>query len=212
MRIDVRRHWKYPLGLALGGVLLPASMWVTNGLVPDKTTTVAAAAAGGAPAPQLPDSALESRLLRQTAEQVAQQRLAAEQAAAEAAAKKLAEEQAAKAARAAAREAAARERASRNAARPRPAEAASPAPAPQPGGDDVWARLRRCEAGGVYSRNSGNGYYGAYQFSAGTWRSLGYHGLPHEAPPEVQDEAARKLQARSGWGQWPACSRRIGAR
>jgi len=45
-----------------------------------------------------------------------------------------------------------------------------------------------------------------------TWRTLGYPGLPHEAPPEMQDEAARRLQARSGWGQWPVCSRRIGAR
>jgi hypothetical protein len=79
-------------------------------------------------------------------------------------------------------------------------------------GDDVWRRLRNCEAGGRYTANSGNGYYGAYQFSARTWRGLGYQGLPHQAPPEIQDEAARKLQARSGWGQWPACSRRIGAR
>jgi hypothetical protein len=84
--------------------------------------------------------------------------------------------------------------------------------AANPGGDDVWRRLRNCEAGGRYNVNSGNGYYGAYQFSAGTWRRLGYGGLPHQAPPEIQDEAARKLQARSGWGQWPACSRRIGVR
>ena len=77
---------------------------------------------------------------------------------------------------------------------------------------NVWARLRACESGGRYSVNSGNGFYGAYQFHPRTWRNLGYPGLPHEAPPEMQDEAARKLQARSGWGQWPVCSRRIGAR
>jgi hypothetical protein len=77
---------------------------------------------------------------------------------------------------------------------------------------DVWARLRHCESGGRYNVNTGNGFYGAYQFHPRTWRSLGYSGLPHEAPPEVQDEAARRLQARSGWGQWPVCSRRIGAR
>jgi hypothetical protein len=95
-------------------------------------------------------------------------------------------------------------------ATPRPVTAAAAVPN---GGDDlIWQKLRNCEAGGRYNANSGNGYYGAYQFSAGTWRSLGYSGLPHQAPPEVQDQAARKLQARSGWGQWPACSRRIGAR
>jgi hypothetical protein len=96
---------------------------------------------------------------------------------------------------------------------PRPTPRAVTAAAVPNGGDDlIWQRLRNCEAGGRYNANSGNGYYGAYQFSAGTWRSLGFSGLPHQAPPEVQDQAARKLQARSGWGQWPACSRRIGVR
>jgi hypothetical protein len=109
-------------------------------------------------------------------------------------------------------------RASRSGTRQR-VVAPAPVPAPKPvfaaahGNDDLlWQRLRNCEAGGRYQANSGNGYYGAYQMSAGTWRRLGYGGLPHQAAPEVQDEAARKLQARSGWGQWPACSRRIGAR
>ena len=77
---------------------------------------------------------------------------------------------------------------------------------------DVWARLRQCESGGRYTTNTGNGFFGAYQFHPRTWRNLGYPGLPHEAPPELQDEAAQRLQARSGWGQWPVCSRRIGAR
>ena len=76
----------------------------------------------------------------------------------------------------------------------------------------VWARLRACESGGRYDINTGNGFYGAYQFHPRTWRNLGYPGLPHQAAPAMQDEAARKLQARSGWGQWPVCSRRIGAR
>ena len=113
--------------------------------------------------------------------------------------------------------AARRQRASRSGTRQRLAPAPAPTPKPVtaaalPNEDLLWQRLRNCEAGGRYDRNSGNGYYGAYQMSAGTWRSLGYRGLPHQSPPEVQDEAARKLQARSGWGQWPACSRRIGAR
>ena len=111
-----------------------------------------------------------------------------------------------------------RERASRSGTRSRIVPAPAPT-TPKPvvaapgGGDDViWQRLRNCEAGGRYQANSGNGYYGAYQFSAGTWRALGFGGLPHQAPPEVQDQAARKLQARSGWGQWPACSRKLGLR
>jgi hypothetical protein len=77
---------------------------------------------------------------------------------------------------------------------------------------EVWAALRKCESGNRYDINTGNGYYGAYQFAAATWRRLGYKGLPHQAAPAVQDEAAKRLQAKAGWGQWPACSRKLGLR
>jgi Transglycosylase-like domain len=78
--------------------------------------------------------------------------------------------------------------------------------------DATWAALRECESHNNYEINTGNGYYGAYQFAAGTWKRLGYSGLPHRAAPVVQDEAAKRLQAKSGWGQWPACSRKLGLR
>ncbi len=74
----------------------------------------------------------------------------------------------------------------------------------------VWAELRQCESGGNYQDDTGNGYYGAYQFSLQTWVGIGYTGLPSDAPPAVQDRAARQLQARSGWGQWPACAAKLG--
>jgi len=96
---------------------------------------------------------------------------------------------------------------------PAAAPAAPVAPATQPAGGaasgGVWAGLRQCESGGNYADNTGNGYYGAYQFSLSTWHGLGFPGLPSDAPPAVQDQAAQQLQARSGWGQWPACSRRL---
>lgn len=55
--------------------------------------------------------------------------------------------------------------------------------------------LRTCEAGGAYDRNSGNGYYGAYQFLPSTWNSIaskiGRNDLvgvmPHQASPADQD-------------------------
>lgn len=75
-----------------------------------------------------------------------------------------------------------------------------------------FARLRVCESGGNYAANSGNGYYGAYQFSLRTWQSLGYQGYPHKNPPKVQDEAARRLQAAEGWDPWPYCADRLGLR
>jgi hypothetical protein len=74
----------------------------------------------------------------------------------------------------------------------------------------VWASLRQCESGGNYQENTGNGFYGAYQFVWSTWSSMGYPGRPDQEPPAMQDQAAQRLQARSGWGQWPACSRKLG--
>lgn len=76
------------------------------------------------------------------------------------------------------------------------------------GGD--FSSLRQCESGGNYSSNTGNGYYGAYQFSSSTWSNLGFSGLPSTASPATQDAAAQQLQARSGWGQWPACATALG--
>jgi len=75
---------------------------------------------------------------------------------------------------------------------------------------DTWAKLRQCEAGGNYAINTGNGYYGAYQFSAGTWHGLGYPGLPSDAAPAVQDAAAAKLYQARGWQPWPGCSAKLG--
>ncbi|MDQ1398848.1 MAG: resuscitation-promoting factor RpfA [Acidimicrobiaceae bacterium] len=91
-----------------------------------------------------------------------------------------------------------------------------PAPAPPPptsGGGHaggVWLSLRRCESSDTYTENTGNGYFGAYQFSQGTWSGLGYPGRPDQESPAMQDEAAVKLQALSGWGQWPACAAALG--
>jgi hypothetical protein len=76
----------------------------------------------------------------------------------------------------------------------------------------VWLQLRVCESNNDYAENSGNGYYGAYQFSLGSWSAVGYSGLPSNASPAVQDAAATKLLNRAGWHSWPACSDRLGLR
>ena len=66
--------------------------------------------------------------------------------------------------------------------------------------------LRSCESSGDYTADTGNGYYGAYQFEIGTWQSLGYSGYPNEASPAVQDQAVARLYAARGWTPWPGCS------
>lgn len=75
---------------------------------------------------------------------------------------------------------------------------------------DVWGALARCESG--MRNDTGAPYYGYFQFSAPTWRSLGYGGLPHEHDYATQLTAAQRLVQRSGWGQFPACARKLGLR
>lgn len=78
---------------------------------------------------------------------------------------------------------------------------------------DVWGALARCESGGnPLSRSAGGRYTGAFQFADATWHSLGYEGSAADHPYETQLEGAKRLQARSGWGQWPRCSRKLGLR
>ncbi|WP_201308920.1 resuscitation-promoting factor [Puerhibacterium puerhi] len=74
----------------------------------------------------------------------------------------------------------------------------------------VWAALAQCESGGNPATNTGNGYYGLYQFTVSTWQSVGGSGLPSEASAAEQTQRAQILQERAGWGQWPACARKLG--
>ena len=78
-------------------------------------------------------------------------------------------------------------------------------------GDDaaIWAAIAQCESGGNPSINTGNGYYGMYQFSLPTWQSVGGTGLPSDASAEEQTMRARMLQQRAGWGQW-GCAYKLG--
>jgi hypothetical protein len=78
--------------------------------------------------------------------------------------------------------------------------------------DDEWYALRMCEAGNDYTRNSGNGYYGAYQYNLGTWGGYDGYARPDLAPPDVQDAKAHETQSARGWTPWPACSHKLGLR
>ncbi|RBM02864.1 cell wall function protein [Glutamicibacter soli] len=87
--------------------------------------------------------------------------------------------------------------------------------APSGSVSSTWAALAKCESGGNWSINTGNGYYGGLQFSASSWRAVGgtkYAPLPHQATPAEQVAAAEKLRASGGWGHWPACSSKLGLR
>lgn len=74
-----------------------------------------------------------------------------------------------------------------------------------PPGEAWLASTRACESGGNYSTNTGNGYYGAYQFDLATWASVGGSGLPSSASPAEQDYRAALLYRRAGSAPWPVC-------
>jgi hypothetical protein len=62
-----------------------------------------------------------------------------------------------------------------------------------------------CESGGNYSADTGNGFFGAYQFTQSTWESVGGTGNPAAASPAEQDKRAAMLYAQQGSSPWPAC-------
>ncbi|MEH3140374.1 MAG: transglycosylase family protein [Mycobacterium kyogaense] len=77
-----------------------------------------------------------------------------------------------------------------------------------------WDALSRCEAGGNWAINTGNGFFGGVQFDQNTWERNGglrYAQRADLATREEQIAIAEVTRARQGWGAWPVCSGRIGA-
>jgi hypothetical protein len=71
----------------------------------------------------------------------------------------------------------------------------------------VLQRIAACESGGNPGAIGGGGTYrGLFQFTIGTWRSVGGSGDPTQASVDEQYKRAAMLLARSGPGQWPICA------
>lgn len=82
----------------------------------------------------------------------------------------------------------------------------TPKPSPSTsGGGGAGGGTVQCESGGNYSADTGNGYYGGWQFDQSTWDAYAPHGYagtnPAHAPPRVQDEAAANVP----YDAWPNC-------
>lgn len=81
--------------------------------------------------------------------------------------------------------------------------------------DNVWDRVAQCESGGNWAINTGNGFQGGLQFTPSTWRSFGgsqFASSANRASREEQIAVAEKVLAGQGWGAWPVCSSKAGAR
>jgi hypothetical protein len=94
-----------------------------------------------------------------------------------------------------------------------PPLATPPPPAPRSEPSDAnFDRLARCESGGRWNLDTGNGYYGGLQFGPITWANFGgqqYASNAHLASRAQQIAVARRVQAARGWRPWPTCSRRL---
>jgi len=73
---------------------------------------------------------------------------------------------------------------------------------------EALSRLRSCE--GSYTSNTGNGYYGAYQFDKRTWGKYGGYEVASDAPASVQDQKAWETYKARGWQPWPTCKIKMG--
>src|SRR6476660_5063730 len=76
--------------------------------------------------------------------------------------------------------------------------------------DGEWDQVARCESGGNWAINTGNGYQGGVQFSPSTWASHGggqYAPAAHMATKDEQIAIAERVLATQGKGAWPVCGR-----
>lgn len=74
--------------------------------------------------------------------------------------------------------------------------------------DGEWDQVARCESGGNWGINTGNGYHGGVQFSSSTWASHGggqYAPSAELATKEQQIAVAERVLATQGKGAWPVC-------
>ena len=74
--------------------------------------------------------------------------------------------------------------------------------------DNEWDQVARCESGGNWGINTGNGYQGGLQFTPGTWRAHGggdYAPAANMATKEQQIAVAERVLATQGRHAWPVC-------
>jgi LysM repeat protein len=78
-------------------------------------------------------------------------------------------------------------------------------------GSGIWGCIAQHESGGNPATNTGNGFYGAFQDTIGSWRAAGGGpGLPSDYSYAEQLAVNQRIQAQQGWGAWPNTSRMCG--
>ncbi|MFF4863782.1 transglycosylase family protein [Streptomyces sp. NPDC001231] len=73
---------------------------------------------------------------------------------------------------------------------------------------NAWDKVAKCESGGAWSADTGNGYYGGLQLTQDDWEKYGgldYASSADQASRSQQIAVAEKLLADKGPGAWPTC-------
>ncbi|MFB7460785.1 transglycosylase family protein [Streptomyces sp. NPDC056188] len=73
---------------------------------------------------------------------------------------------------------------------------------------NTWDKVAKCESGGAWSSNAGNGYYGGLQMTQDDWEKYGgldYALSADQASRSQQIAVAEKVLADKGPGAWPTC-------
>jgi hypothetical protein len=74
-----------------------------------------------------------------------------------------------------------------------------------PEASPVLEAIAACESGGDPTTDTGNGFYGKYQFTLETWAAVGGSGNPAHASEAEQDRRAAILYEQAGPSPWPVC-------
>ena len=74
-----------------------------------------------------------------------------------------------------------------------------------------WDAIAKCESGGNWATNTGNGHFGGLQFKQATWTANGGIGSPANASRADQIRVAENVLRTQGLGAWPKCGAYAGS-
>ncbi|WP_308190587.1 transglycosylase family protein [Streptomyces sp. HPF1205] len=79
--------------------------------------------------------------------------------------------------------------------------------------NSTWDKVAACETGGLWSANTGNGFFGGLAITQDTWDEYGgdvYATRPDLASRSQQIAVAQKILADIGPDAWPGCEKKTG--
>ncbi len=79
-----------------------------------------------------------------------------------------------------------------------------PAPSRTLSSSSPWDSVARCESGGNWATNTGNGYYGGLQFDHGTWVANGGLQYAYNADGATREQQIA-VASRVTYDAWPNC-------